>query len=902
MMIKKIWFLLVMVLFLGCEDSSVKNDHTPPVFVMPTTVNVNENESFVMKLKAADASNVRYYIVGGDMEYFDIDSKSGVVTFKELPDFEKRREYHFVVLAEDEAGNQTSTSITVYIRNLNDEPLTFTSGNDFSIMEKTNEVIDINATDRDYYDVKYSLSGSDATFLDINTTTGVVHFKSVPDCRIKNLYNFTVSASDGFDTIDQNITVHILDKNEYPPVILNQDTNFFENSLDGIYIDVNDSDCDSHFSYSLLGTSQEYFVIDQNGTLHFKTPPNYEQKKQYEVDVDVSDGVFDTNKTFTINILNQNDAPQFTKDILEVNENSTEPFSLGVVDEDNDTLSYNIFGIDAESFELDNATGEIAFLTAPDYEQKSSYDINVSVSDGNVSVEKELTIKIKDLVSPIIYDGHYPFVPDSQTNWFVDSSNSYEDGESWASDTIGDSNLTCIFDSVSLEENTTLSFMWKVSSESGCDFLHFYIDGEEKDSISGVLDWSKKEYNISSGEHELKWCYTKDGSVSSGDDRGWIDEVNIGTNQLDFSVDENSPLGTVVGKINIANSNDAAKVSAFTLYGDGSDKFDVENNGSIVLIGRVDYETNNLYTLLLDASSLEGNSNRVTIVIHIKDVYEKPLYIVSSVYDDNQTDIVEDDIVYNYFSTAIDEKTLDGDVADFYNVENGGSIGSSSQNEYNATLFYEHKIMLNDTSYPFIPYTTTISLTQGYILGANGEVPLENNVTVVEAYKRIVKTDNLLCYSDENASEIVECNASNALHSDGYYQYGNRGYIDNGDGTILDTVTGLIWQQEDDNTTKTFDDATTYCNDLELGDANDWRLPTRDELVTLIDFNQTAPAINPLFVDTNASLYWSGDSFENSEVIKWLVGFENGSSYASEDDSSEEHFVRCVRYVGNQPQ
>jgi hypothetical protein len=71
----------------------------------------------------------------------------------------------------------------------------------------------------------------------------------------------------------------------------------------------------------------------------------------------------------------------------------------------------------------------------------------------------------------------------------------------------------------------TLTFYWKVSSESGYDFLRFYIDGVEQTRISGEVNWTQKTYSIASGSHTLKWAYTKDGSVSSGSDAGWLDYV-----------------------------------------------------------------------------------------------------------------------------------------------------------------------------------------------------------------------------------------------------------------------------------------------------------------------------------------------------------------------------------------
>jgi hypothetical protein len=70
-----------------------------------------------------------------------------------------------------------------------------------------------------------------------------------------------------------------------------------------------------------------------------------------------------------------------------------------------------------------------------------------------------------------------------------------------------------------------ISFFYKVSSESSYDYLRFYIDSSEMDSWSGEVSWTEASYAVSSGEHTFRWVYTKDGSVDSGSDRGWIDYI-----------------------------------------------------------------------------------------------------------------------------------------------------------------------------------------------------------------------------------------------------------------------------------------------------------------------------------------------------------------------------------------
>lgn len=76
-------------------------------------------------------------------------------------------------------------------------------------------------------------------------------------------------------------------------------------------------------------------------------------------------------------------------------------------------------------------------------------------------------------------------------------------------------------------EAGNISFYKKVSSESGYDYFRFYIDGVQpaSSSWSGSVAWSQSTYAVTTGEHTFKWQYSKDGSVNSGSDTAWIDDI-----------------------------------------------------------------------------------------------------------------------------------------------------------------------------------------------------------------------------------------------------------------------------------------------------------------------------------------------------------------------------------------
>ncbi len=73
----------------------------------------------------------------------------------------------------------------------------------------------------------------------------------------------------------------------------------------------------------------------------------------------------------------------------------------------------------------------------------------------------------------------------------------------------------------------TLSFWWKVSSETNKDYLKFFVEGVQQTRISGEADWRWLSYTFPSGACTLKWTYSKSPAGTAGQDRGWLDQVQF---------------------------------------------------------------------------------------------------------------------------------------------------------------------------------------------------------------------------------------------------------------------------------------------------------------------------------------------------------------------------------------
>ena len=121
-----------------------------------------------------------------------------------------------------------------------------------------------------------------------------------------------------------------------------------------------------------------------------------------------------------------------------------------------------------------------------------------------------------------------------------------------------------------------------------------------------------------------------------------------------------------------------------------------------------------------------------------------------------------------------------------------------------------------------------------------------------------------------------------------------RGYTVNGDGTVSDQVTKLVWQQADDGTTRDWATAKSYCQGLVLAGKDDWRLPSIKELITLVHADKYNPAIDTtVFPGTKSSWYWSSTSDAGNSSYAWNVYFFNG--YVDGYHTSNNNYVRCVR-------
>lgn len=114
---------------------------------------------------------------------------------------------------------------------------------------------------------------------------------------------------------------------------------------------------------------------------------------------------------------------------------------------------------------------------------------------------------------------------------------------------------------------------------------------------------------------------------------------------------------------------------------------------------------------------------------------------------------------------------------------------------------------------------------------------------------------------DNDGQEVTLSRGDACYGQDGNYQAGApMSFTDNGDGTVTDNNTGLMWQQIPTSTDFTYAEAVAYCDSLSLAGHTDWRVPSLKELFSISDFNSGWP-----YIDTNVFTLASGTVIKDEQ-------------------------------------
>src|SRR5436309_7419720 len=118
-----------------------------------------------------------------------------------------------------------------------------------------------------------------------------------------------------------------------------------------------------------------------------------------------------------------------------------------------------------------------------------------------------------------------------------------------------------------------------------------------------------------------------------------------------------------------------------------------------------------------------------------------------------------------------------------------------------------------------------------------------------------------------------------------------------GGAAVRDNETGLVWERSPSTSTFNWANAQIHCNQLNVGNRKGWRLPTIQELASLVDgdpANTSSPRLPPgdPFSDVQSFVYWSASTNATDTSGAWVVNFVNGDVFAS--NKANSIFAWCV--------
>ncbi|KAL5011978.1 hypothetical protein ScPMuIL_010529 [Solemya velum] len=631
-------------------------NHNPPEFHQPSyhfSVEENVAEQFLIgsvgaTVNGESVSGLQYSIASGDQySYLTIDPYTGEIRTARLLDHDTHPSLFLNIKAQ--IGNPPvygTTQVNITITDVNDNAPTFNYHHlEISVKEDTTtteKIFIVQATDKDSGlngTIHYSIENDPGSLFNIDSITGNVYLTKQLDYEARRQYNLTIVASDQGSPFSKssNITVlvevqdvndnapHFSQKNYNAEVIENAavNTNFFQvNATD------RDTGNNGRITYSLLNPPNTKFgIFPVDGFLYVNDSLNREERDSYTLRIRAVDNgqpVLSSTATVHISIIDANDnTPVFSKSSYHFSmvENEPRGSTVGFVSasdddiEDNARLEYSFIGEHSE-FIIHPHSGEITTMYKLDRESASRYEIGVRVKDqGNLpkSSSSKVFITILDV------NDNSPTFQKSVYNASI--------AENLPKET---SVLQVVATDPDLEENGTVSYHIETVGDAGD---HFTIHSKTGwITTREVLDYETKSVYFLRVFAKDNGTPTKetpvDIKISVKDDN---DEMPVfSTHNVTFTVFENTPVGTVVGRVQAhdRDSGENGRVSYYVMGGNVFGIFAVNmTTGEIYSIRSIDYEESSSHSLgikAIDNSIYNPLSSTTRVEVLVLDVNDNP--------------------------------------------------------------------------------------------------------------------------------------------------------------------------------------------------------------------------------------------------------------------------------------
>jgi hypothetical protein len=356
-----------------------------------------------------------------------------------------------VVNVTNDSGLTVTLPITITVNSFNDPPEILTPL-DWNHSENKQEVTDLSgqpllsAKDDSGQPLLWTWAGLDPVsqynpnddFL--LTSAGNLSFRLLkgpdyesPDHNKSYVLPLRVTDSDGNYT-DGSLTINVVNVNDNPPLSphlrINASSTFTLVENNTTIVDLNASDADylAPITYSITGgPDSTRFSVTSLGKLSLFPAPDFESPSSadldniYQAELTLSDGGYTQIHPIIVTVTDADEnKPKITSDgggataNISVYENKKVATQVQATDVESDVFTYSIWGgTDMNAFEINSTTGELSFVTLPNFEaitdhnQDWRYEVYVRVSDGYSTADQNITITVTDedeipTVSPAI--------------------------------------------------------------------------------------------------------------------------------------------------------------------------------------------------------------------------------------------------------------------------------------------------------------------------------------------------------------------------------------------------------------------------------------------------------------------------------------------------------------------
>uniref|UniRef100_A0A9J8BPR0 Protocadherin-15 n=1 Tax=Cyprinus carpio carpio TaxID=630221 RepID=A0A9J8BPR0_CYPCA len=650
------------------------NDNTPAFPNVSYSVNVYTDMQpgdTVLQLTAVDADEgpnglVSYKILAGDQGHFTINDYTGVITVLPSVNLTVGRSYALTVRASDNgpASQRRSSITTVYIEVLppnNQSPPRFPqliySLEVSEAMRTGATLLNIQATDRERDPITYTiLRGDPNNVFEVSQTSGLLFLAKTLDREITDHYTLTVTASDGKPDGTSTATVNIVvtDVNDNDPEfdpLLPLNLTVQEGEVNAFVGQVKATDLDlgvnGQVRYQLV-SHRDLFRISTDGSIFTAVPLDREERAQYDLVVQASDGGKDprrTTVTLSIKVLDVDDnSPAFSQPAYHITLPENSPVGMIILniscfwpndcltqalDPDLDAnITYRIRTEEArELFAVNPLTGELKVLHSLDFEKllpnRTTWTFVVEAVDGGSGKMPpglaSVTVTVLDMndfppvFSQTLYRGMV--APNAIKGTIVTTVHAED------LDPLGTA-ASRVHYKVDLEQFLYSTSIFDVEETLGNVLTRVNLNEEPNTKFSLAViayddgepvKFNKTLVEITVLQPSIIPVFTQE--------------------EYRFSpVSENAPVGTVAGVILAAAVNQTIVYSI--IEGNEGGEFVVNNITGVISTAKpLDYESNSSYVLRVEADSMRvvssnlrapSKSNTAKVFIDVQDENDHP--------------------------------------------------------------------------------------------------------------------------------------------------------------------------------------------------------------------------------------------------------------------------------------